>query len=101
MFGISFLELMVICGVALIVLGPERIPEVAAFLGKWTGELKRMSDSVRREFYNSVYVPPEEPEERENTPRTLKAATADQPKELSPGEPDPVKTEEIKEEQSQ
>lgn len=65
---------MVIFGIALVVLGPERIPEVAAFLGKWTGELKRMSDSVRREFYNSVYVPLDEPEVREEAPRSLKAS---------------------------
>ena len=60
MFGISFAELLVIMIVALIVFGPEKLPEIASKLGKISFQLKKASDGFRREFYNSVYVPAKE-----------------------------------------
>jgi len=59
-FGISLPELFVIFAVALIVFGPEKLPEIARNFGKLMADLKRSSDSVRREFYNSVYKPAED-----------------------------------------
>lgn len=60
MFGLSFAELIVIGVVILIVFGPEKLPEIASKLGKMSGELKKTTDSLRREFYNSVYHPSRE-----------------------------------------
>ena len=60
MFGISFTELLVIMVVALLVFGPEKLPEIASQLGKLSSQLKRASDGFRREFYNSVYTPAQE-----------------------------------------
>lgn len=57
MFGVSFPELIVVCIVALLIFGPDKLPELARTLGKLSAELRRQSDSVRREFYNSVYKP--------------------------------------------
>ncbi len=57
MFGLSFFELVVIMAVALIALGPKRLPEAARAMGKLMGELRRNSDQIRREFYNAVYKP--------------------------------------------
>lgn len=57
MFGMSLGELMLIGVVALIVFGPEKLPEIARKLGKFTGELRKTSDGFRREFYNAVYKP--------------------------------------------
>ena len=57
MFGISFPELIVVFVVALLAFGPERLPELARKLGKFSAELRRGTDSLRREFYNSVYIP--------------------------------------------
>lgn len=57
MFGVSLPELMVVFAVILLVLGPERLPAVARSLGKITGQLKRSTHSLRKEFYNSVYTP--------------------------------------------
>ena len=47
MFGISFLELVVIGLLALIVLGPEKLPEVARWAGKGVRELRQISNSFR------------------------------------------------------
>lgn len=57
MFGISFTELSLICIVALLVFGPDKLPEVASKVGKFFGTFRKTSDKFRREFYNSVYVP--------------------------------------------
>lgn len=57
MFGVSMQELIIVGIVALIVLGPERLPKAARELGKLLGGLRRQTDALRREFYNSVYTP--------------------------------------------
>lgn len=65
----NFIELFVIFAVALIVLGPEKLPEVARTLGKLSGQARRAADQLRREFYNNLY-PPTKPTE----PNILQAA---------------------------
>jgi TatA/E family protein of Tat protein translocase len=60
MFGLSFFELLAVLGLVLLVFGPEKLPEIAKTLGKLSGELKKNSDSVRKEFYNAVYPPADE-----------------------------------------
>lgn len=47
MFGISTSELAVIIVVALLVLGPKRLPEAARFLGKIARQLKSATDELR------------------------------------------------------
>ncbi|MFQ5901028.1 MAG: Sec-independent protein translocase protein TatB [Thermodesulfobacteriota bacterium] len=47
MFGIGFSELLVILVIGLIVLGPNRLPELARTLGKVIGELKRASEELK------------------------------------------------------
>jgi Tat protein translocase TatB subunit len=54
MFGIGFQELLVILVVALIVLGPERLPEVAKSLGKFYKEFKSAIDDVRLSFITDL-----------------------------------------------
>ncbi|MGX9366705.1 Sec-independent protein translocase protein TatB [Desulfoplanes sp. PS50] len=48
MFGIGTTEILIILVVALIVIGPTKLPEVAKTLGKALGEFKRMSSDVKR-----------------------------------------------------
>lgn len=57
MFGISFPELIVIAIVLLLVVGPNKLPELAHTIGGWAAKLRKNSDKLRREFYNSVYEP--------------------------------------------
>lgn len=58
--GVSITELIIIFLVLLIVFGPEQLPVFARQFGKIMGEVKKGSDAVRREFYNSVYTPADE-----------------------------------------
>ena len=50
MFGIGLPELLVIFVVALLVLGPKRLPEVARALGKGLAEFRRATDEIKDEF---------------------------------------------------
>lgn len=50
MFDIGFSELVVIALVALIVLGPQRLPEVARTAGRWAGQARRFMQTVKSDF---------------------------------------------------
>ncbi|MDE0488216.1 MAG: twin-arginine translocase subunit TatB [Gammaproteobacteria bacterium] len=54
MFDIGFLELIVLAGLGLIVLGPKRLPEVAAQLGRWVGQARRMSRTLMYQLRQEV-----------------------------------------------
>jgi sec-independent protein translocase protein TatB len=50
MFDIGFLELIVIGVIALLVVGPERLPRLARTAGLWLGRGRRMLSSVKAEI---------------------------------------------------
>ncbi|WP_419307595.1 Sec-independent protein translocase protein TatB [Chromohalobacter israelensis] len=50
MFDMGFLELMLIGVVALLVLGPERLPTAARTVGLWIGKIKRTVSGMQREI---------------------------------------------------
>ena len=50
MFDIGFLELAIIAVVGLIVIGPERLPEVARTVGTWVGKFRRFVGSVKSDI---------------------------------------------------
>ena len=58
MFDIGFQELVIIFVVALLVFGPEKLPEIAKTLGKWVVEIRRginiaksqMEEEMKEEF---------------------------------------------------
>jgi Tat protein translocase TatB subunit len=50
MFGIGPMELAVILLVALLVLGPKRLPEVMKMMGRMMAELKKAAEDVKKEI---------------------------------------------------
>ena len=50
MFGIGFPELLLIMAIALIVLGPKRLPDLARALGRGFSEFKRATDELKQTF---------------------------------------------------
>lgn len=50
MFDAGFSELVLIFVIGLLVLGPERLPKVAARVGDWVGQARRMTRLLRRQI---------------------------------------------------
>lgn len=50
MFDIGFIEMMVIGLILLLVVGPERLPEVARTVGGWVRQAKQYVDTVTSEL---------------------------------------------------
>jgi len=55
MFDVGFSELVVIGLIALIVLGPKRLPEVARTAGKWMGQLRRFINNVKQDLDREIH----------------------------------------------
>jgi Tat protein translocase TatB subunit len=49
-FGLGITEILLILVLALLVLGPEKLPETARQLGKITGQLRRAMDDIRHDI---------------------------------------------------
>jgi len=82
MFGIGMPELLVILVVALVVLGPKRLPEVARALGKAMAEFRRQTADVMDEFQVQAMLedePPKRPAKPAPTPDATPAAAAAAP----------------------
>ena len=54
MFDIGFSELLLIAVVALVVIGPERLPGVARNIGRFAGRLQRYVHDIKRDFNREV-----------------------------------------------
>jgi sec-independent protein translocase protein TatB len=92
MFGISFTELLLVGLVALLVLGPERLPGAARTAGLWIGRLKRSfnaiknevereigADEIRRQLHNEHILSLEQEARKILNPQTAQAKPAEQP----------------------
>ncbi|MGQ0657383.1 MAG: Sec-independent protein translocase protein TatB [Chromatiales bacterium] len=54
MFDIGFWELVVIGVVALVVLGPDRLPQLARRAGYWIGRARRQLNEIRSEIEREI-----------------------------------------------
>lgn len=103
MFNLGAGEVVLILVVALLVLGPKRLPELARGIGKFMREFRRQTDEVRsvveREFYRmdqDLNPEPEVPEPQVHSilpvqaPQPPQALMAEASARTSPGIPSPT-----------
>jgi Tat protein translocase TatB subunit len=50
MFDVGFWELILVFGLGLVILGPERLPRVAAQVGRWVARARRTATQLRRQL---------------------------------------------------
>jgi sec-independent protein translocase protein TatB len=81
-FNVGAGELMVILLIALIVLGPDKLPETARKIGNVVGELRRMSSGFQDEMRSAmdeVARPPLETVKEEPNPGAAPQSKTDDP----------------------
>jgi sec-independent protein translocase protein TatB len=74
MFEVGFTEIILIFGIALLVLGPKRLPKLAADVGRWAGRARAMARQLRTQLEQEVQFDPLQDNAR-STP-TIRATPA-------------------------
>lgn len=88
MFEVGFTEILLILGIALLVLGPEKLPGLAEKVGRWTGRARAMARQLRTQLEHEVTMeemtrsraaqptpPPPPPSPAETAPATSDASS--------------------------
>lgn len=57
MFGMGMSEILLILALALIVIGPKKLPDLARALGRGLAEFRRATDDIQRTIYQEVHKP--------------------------------------------
>ncbi|MGH8129741.1 MAG: Sec-independent protein translocase protein TatB [Steroidobacteraceae bacterium] len=60
MFEVGFTEIVLILGIALSVLGPEKLPKLANQVGRWAGRARAMARQLRQQLDEEVAIIPKE-----------------------------------------
>ena len=86
MFEIDPSELLLVCVIGLLVLGPKRLPKVAAEIGKWVGRARRTASQLRRQLEREIELselekpdPPPKPPTPPTTPEAASEAAPTSP----------------------
>ena len=94
MFNISATELLVIAVVALLVLGPEKLPEAMRKLGRATREVRRITSGFEAELRDALSDPVETPQPPSGppppTPAESPPASSEASASLTPANPTAV-----------
>jgi TatA/E family protein of Tat protein translocase len=71
MFELSLPHILLLLAIALVVIGPNKLPDIAKTLGKMFGEFQRAADDLKREIKTASDIKPvDEPGQK---PREEKA----------------------------
>ncbi len=74
MFGIGMPELLIILAIALIVIGPKNLPELARSLGKGFAELKRATEDFQYSLTSLTEEEVETQEKAKKGPQSIERA---------------------------
>lgn len=91
MFDVGFWELIILFGLGLVILGPERLPKVAIQIGNWAGQARRMARTLTTQIrdeleidvnkpFSSPYKPPKSAKPQYQRPGVDDLKPKDSPK---------------------
>ncbi|MCC7462670.1 MAG: twin-arginine translocase subunit TatB [Gammaproteobacteria bacterium] len=100
MFDIGFSEIVVIFGLALVVLGPDKLPRLAQTIGRWVGRARAMARQFRDQLEQEAHqfktdIDPNAPLGTRATPPPASASSdppqpaSSQPESPAPASPQP------------
>ena len=89
MFEVGFTEIILILGIALLVLGPEKLPKLANQVGRWAGRARAMARQLRQQLDEEVTVISRE-ELTGEAPKPDRHAAPDRPNPPATAPPPPV-----------
>ena len=72
---LSPIEILVVATIALIVFGPEKLPQIARTIGRSAAELRRMATEVKEEFQAGLDLDDDEPPKPSRRPHPNEVAT--------------------------
>ena len=83
MFDVGFQELVLLFVIGLLVLGPQKLPKVAAEIGKWVGRARRTATQLRRQLEREIELseiqPPKQPPPTSAPPPHAESSHGDVP----------------------
>lgn len=79
MFGMGMTEILLILAIALIAIGPKKLPDLARAIGKGIGEFKRQTDEFKDTVYKEMEMPEESSKYIDDLLEARKKAKAGQP----------------------
>lgn len=89
MFEVGFTEIVLIFVIALLVLGPQRLPKLAADVGRWAGRARSMARTLRTQLEQEAQFDPLR-DLKFDTPADPQARPSDQTIHTPPPAPEPA-----------
>jgi sec-independent protein translocase protein TatB len=85
MFGLGMGEVVIILVLALILLGPQKLPDAAKQLGKGLREFRKATDDLKSQFETELYAEPSKPQKPTLVEPAKPAAEGEPPPVVPPG----------------
>src|SRR5262245_45034675 len=95
MFGLGFWEIAIILAVALLVLGPSKLPELAKGLGKGLREFRKATEDFKSTIEEEAYRPDPPKQVTAPKPAQVTEATVEPIAKVEPATVEPAKVEEV------
>lgn len=54
MFDVGLWEVALLGVIAMVVVGPDRLPKLATTVGRWTGKVRRMAQTIQRDIDRQI-----------------------------------------------
>lgn len=56
MFDVGIWEIALLLVIAMVVVGPDRLPKLATTLGRWTGKIRNMAQTIQRDIDRQIAI---------------------------------------------